>query len=551
MSIRTRLWLIISFTSLVGLLGVGSVSFISWAAMTETHNVLVRTFAAERSAVSATFHVAAAADAAEAALDRTRLQNPDDPLPAFDSEVEAALRAVRSIADDPLSEETGAAARRIAGDLSAWASTVRQAMAAGPANSLNPPTAGDEQAGALLAQIRELTADVEHAGEAVIWDVESLTKMEIAIAALATLAILIASFIAGGTIAGRTSASILRLVVSMKAITSGNLEAELPDSSGADEIGEMARALTVFHGNAVERARLEEDREAAAKADQERAERLQDLIQSFETGICDLIDGLEKSSKGLGSSATALTESVSNARAQTSAAATASTDASLKVQAVAGAAEELSASISAISDQVINASALAETAASGTDHTNQSVSTLSETAQRIGDVVSLIQDIAEQTNLLALNATIEAARAGDAGKGFAIVANEVKALASQTAKATEEIAEQIGRVQGSTNEAVTAIGKITEVIGDVKTTTGSIAGAVEQQTAATSEISRNTQETAANTARVNEAFGEIASVVDETAHTANQVQNASQELDARAAELRGRVVEFLKSVAAA
>jgi methyl-accepting chemotaxis protein len=288
----------------------------------------------------------------------------------------------------------------------------------------------------------------------------------------------------------------------MGRLASGDLEIAVSGAERRDEVGVLARALAVFKENAIS-AR---DRAAEQAAERERRDArtavIEGHVRAFDTSMQSALDALVAASAEMRSTSANMTTVAEGSGQQAATVAAAFKHASANVQTVASASEELTASIAEIASQVIQAAEISAKAVHETEETDAKVDGLSEAAARIGEAVQLINDIASQTNLLALNATIEAARAGDAGKGFAVVASEVKALANQTAKATEEISGQVAGIRSATAEVVTAIKTIGSTIDKVSEISSSIASAVEEQNAATSEISRNTQEAAANTAGV-------------------------------------------------
>ena len=288
---------------------------------------------------------------------------------------------------------------------------------------------------------------------------------------------------------------ITRMTATMANLAGGDTAVVIPSLTSGDEVGDMARAVQVFKETAIERIRLEGERkEAEARAEREKRLTLEALASSFEAGVGGVVEGIAGQAEQMRSTAQSMAAVAEETSVQATAVAAATEETSVNVQTVATATEELSSSINEISRQVTESTRIASDAAAQARQADGRVAGLAEAAARIGDVVQLIQDIASQTNLLALNATIEAARAGEAGKGFAVVASEVKNLASQTARATEEIAAQVAAVQGATDDAVGDIRGIATVIERVNEIAAAVAAAVEEQGAATAEIARNVQQ---------------------------------------------------------
>ena len=269
------------------------------------------------------------------------------------------------------------------------------------------------------------------------------------------------------------------------------------------------------------------------------------MANDFETSVKNVVQNVKSSALGMQDSSKNMAASAEETARQAQVVAAASEEATRNVQTVSSAAEELSASISEIARHVQDASQMTSSAVTQAQSTNETIKKLGEASQEIGQVIKVITSIAQQTNLLALNATIEAARAGEAGKGFAVVANEVKELARQTGRATEEISQKISAIQTSTGVAVKAIESISEIIRKINEISTTIAGAVEQQSAATSEISRNVSEAAMGTAEVTNNIATVSQAAEASGDDAQRILSASSKLTELAGGLDNVANEFL------
>jgi methyl-accepting chemotaxis protein len=399
-----------------------------------------------------------------------------------------------------------------------------------------------ENVNGLVKTVRKDTGSVSDRFEAAI---ETGTVIIVAVAAAGVLAAVLVIWLYVGRNIVRRLTSLQRAMTQM---ASGDLTAEVAGENATDEVGEMARTLAIFKQSMVDAQRFAAAQETERQAKERRSQALESLTRRFEAKIGQLVQTFSSAATQMHEAATSMNSTAEETNQQSTVVASASEQTAVNVQTVASATEELASSISEIGRQVAHSAEIATRAVNDAKRTDATVQALADSAQKIGEIVNLINSIAGQTNLLALNATIEAARAGDAGKGFAVVAGEVKSLASQTAKATEEIATQITRVQATTKETVEAIHEISVTIREINEISTAIAAAVEEQGSATQEISRNVQEAARGTQSVSSNIVTVRQAASNTGSVAGQVLSAAEQLSQHARHLTGEVDHFLSEV---
>lgn len=334
----------------------------------------------------------------------------------------------------------------------------------------------------------------------------------------------------------------------MQGLAQGDTSIEVPNLDRKDEIGDIARAVQIFKENTQAKQSMEEQAKQETATREARMRNLEGLIANFDRTVSEVLSTVGDAANQMLQTTQGLVQTADGASERARSAAGQATEASTNVQQVAESADQLTQASNDIAQQVAMSTEVAVNAAQEADSVDKRVTELASVAEKIGEVIGLITGIAEQTNLLALNATIEAARAGDAGKGFAVVAAEVKNLANQTVRATEEISAQVATIQSETQQTVTAIRGINRTIASMDEITSVISSAVQRQGDATRDIAGNIEEAARGTQQVNDNILEVSQAIHQADEAAKNVLGGIQKLQSLSDKLRGDVDAFLKAI---
>ncbi|QEX14957.1 methyl-accepting chemotaxis protein [Hypericibacter terrae] len=408
-----------------------------------------------------------------------------------------------------------------------------------------------EESEKVMSDAETISADAASEEEKVAEETHGVISSSETLSIILSLGGIVFGLLIAWLIGSGIAKPVIAMTTAMSKLAGGDKTITVPALGRTDEIGKMADAVEVFKQNAIEMDRLAEEQRQEQERKEARQRAVEGYIKSFDQSVTGLLGILASAATEMRSTAESMSATAEETSRQSTAVAAASEQAATNVQTVASAAEELASSVAEISRRVSESTDIATRAVSEAARTNTEVKGLAEAAQKIGNIVQLINDIASQTNLLALNATIEAARAGEAGKGFAVVASEVKSLANQTAKATEEIANQINAMQSATTGSVAAIEGIGGTIGKISEIATVIASAVEEQGAATQEIARNVQQAAAGTTEVTSNITGVTQAASQTGAASAQVLSTAGELAKQAELLRAEVDGFLNNIRAA
>jgi methyl-accepting chemotaxis protein len=552
MSIRYKIF---GAFSVVIMLACG-LAFYGIRGISDSGDLVVRLFDGPLMAINHARSAHAALNEARLLMYRSAVEGTSkDTVTKFEKLIKSVNEDVAVVRDRVRSPNVATAREKVESRLKEWSGSVLKLLKPADGGQTEIPASFvvARQGDAVIAAVDDLVEMVAAYG------FEYRTEAESAVAASRTTMIVLAigTAVVGLIIAVAFAFSLGRPISAAmhvaERVAAGNFTDEIAVRR-RDELGRLLKSLAAMQASL--KARADDDLALISAKDQTSAEqtsrrqRLESEIEAFRSAFSEVLANTDRMTGELSDTAKTLSSIAQAAGTQSSEAATSAGETSANVQTVAEAASQLGDSVQAIQSQVQDATTTVQRASGMAVAANETIGALARAAQQIDEVVGFIRTIAGQTNLLALNATIEAARAGEAGRGFAVVASEVKALATQTAKATEEISAQIAEVQSATRQAVDNVGAITTIMGDIDSFTAALSAAVQQQNAAVSEIARSIGHAASGTASVARSIAGTAEATENTNRSADMVLATANDLSQQAAQLRASVDRFLANVAA-